>query len=182
MSLKTYSISADTADGAVDSNKINQEIIDDASVNSFSGICINGNNLEIFGASLANETNLDAVIAAHVAVNLSEYKQVKYEAIDLKTGSLIIVGFVYDSKTFSLSANAQSNWNVLKDEEPEFTWPVEISTIDNDTYSLTAANLDAFWNAGKDAIKDHLDSGRAYKKSVYDAVDKAAVDAVVDTR
>ena len=113
---------------------------------------------------------------------LAAYKQNRYNEIDLKTGALIIAGFTYDSKTFSLSINAQTNWNTLKDQESEFTWPVDVTTIDNDTYSLVQANLGAFWTAGKDAVKGHLDSGRTLKKSVFDAADKVAIDAVVDTR
>ena len=113
---------------------------------------------------------------------LADYKQLRYNEIDGKSMVLISAGFTYDSKTFSLSINAQTNWNTLKDEEAEFTWPVDITTIDNDTYSLTQANLDAFWTAARDAVKGHLDSGRAYKKTIYDATDEAGVDAVVDTR
>jgi hypothetical protein len=116
------------------------------------------------------------------SLSLADYKQLRYNEIDAKTNELISPGFVYDSKTFSLSSNAQSNWNVLKDEEAEFTWPVDISTIDSDTYSLSQANLGAFWGAGMTFMKGHLDTGRALKKSVYDAANEAAVDAVVDTR
>lgn len=116
----------------------------------------------------------------------SEYlaykKQERYDEIDYKTGTLIAPGFAYDSYTFSASLAAQSNWNVLKDEEPEFTWPVEVSTIDNNSYDLQQANLDGFWTAGRDAVKGNLDSGRALKKSIFDAIDEAGVDAVVDTR
>jgi len=113
---------------------------------------------------------------------LNEYKRLRYNEIDGKTVAMILPGFVYDTHTFSLSSNAQSNWNILKAQEAEFTWPVEISTIWNDAYILTQANLAAFWTAGKDAVKGHLDSGRTLKKSIYDAVDEATVDLVVDAR
>ena len=114
--------------------------------------------------------------------DLPAYKQVRYDEIDLKTGALILAGFTYDSHIFSASANAQTNWNVLKDEELEFTWPVEISCLNNDVYSLTQAKLDPFWTAGKDFIKGHLDSGRTLKKSIFDVVTRVAGDAVVDNR
>lgn len=120
--------------------------------------------------------------ATQDATDLPALKQMRYGEIDLGTGTLIAAGFTYDSQTFSLSVAAQTNWNTLKDSESEFTWPVEVSTLDNNAYDLTAANLSAFWTAGKDAIKGHLDSGRALKKSVFDAADTAAVDAVVDSR
>lgn len=113
---------------------------------------------------------------------LADYEQLRYNEIDSKTETLIAAGFTYDSQTFSLSVHAQANWNTLKDSETDFTWPVEISTKDNNVYDLTQANLSTFWIAGRDAVKGHLDSGRALKKSVFDAVDEVAVDAVVDTR
>lgn len=113
---------------------------------------------------------------------LPDYKQLRHNEIDGNTKALIGAGFTYDSKTFSASINAQTNWNTLKDQEAEFTWPVNISTLDNDEYSLTAANLDAFWIAARDAIKGHLDSGRTLKKTIFDAANESAVDAVVDSR
>ena len=94
--------------------------------------------------------------------NLPDYKQNRYNEIDLKTQSLIAAGFTYDSQTFSSSANAQSNWNTMHSEEAEFTWPLEISTLDSNTYSLTQANIHAFWTACKDSINGHLDSGMCF--------------------
>ena len=113
---------------------------------------------------------------------LDDYKQFRFNEIDAKTSGLIVAGFTYDSKRFSLSIYAQTNWNVLKDETSEFSWPVEITTLDNDTYSLTEANITAFWTAGRDAVKTLLDSGRALKKSVFDAADESTIDAVSDGR
>jgi len=118
----------------------------------------------------------------NLGISLSLLKTRKIVAIDSNTRSLIAAGFTYDSQTFSLSTNAQANWNNLHNQESEFTWPLDVSTIDHDEYSLIQANLHAFWTAAKDALNGHLDSGRALKKSIFDAADEAAVDAVVDTR
>ena len=115
-------------------------------------------------------------------MNLVINKTAKYVEIDQKTKAFIDVGFTYDSKSFSLSTAAQINWNVLKNTESEFSWPVDISTKDNDTYSLIQVNLSAFWTIVKDTIKGHLDSGRVKKKQVFDAVDQEALDLVVDDR
>jgi len=116
----------------------------------------------------------------------SEYldykKQERYKEIDLRTTQLISVGFTYDSNTFSLSTNAQTNWNNLKNNKVDFIWPVEVSTIDNNVYSLALADIGTFWENEKDAVNGHLDSGRSLKKSIFDAVDETAIDAVVDTR
>ncbi len=115
-------------------------------------------------------------------LTLANYKALRYCEIDLKTTELIGAGFTYDSKTFSLSDHAQSNCNRLLDQEARYTFPVDVTTNDNDTYSLAEANNVAFWTAMRDQLKTHLDSGRALKKSVFDAADEAAVDAVVDSR
>ena len=115
-------------------------------------------------------------------LSLAELKQVRYGEIDRKTGGLIQSGFTFDSKVFSASPPAQFNWNSIKGNKPEFTFPLEISTLDNDTYNLTDVNVSTFWASGRDHVKGHLDSGRALKKSIKDAVDIAAVNAIVDAR
>lgn len=115
-------------------------------------------------------------------LSLADYKSLRYNEIDYKTNVLISQGFTYDAHTFSLSIPAQLTWEGLKANEADFTWPVDVTTLDHDKYSLAQANLTAFWDAGVAAVKSHLDSGRNLKKSVFDAVDEAAVDAVVDAR
>jgi len=114
--------------------------------------------------------------------DLDTQKQTKYNAIDQKTGVLISGGFEYDSITFSASLNAQTNWSAIKNNESEFTFPLEISTKLNYKYSLAQADVSDFWIAGKDFIKEHLDSGRGLKVSVNDATTQTELDAVVDER
>lgn len=113
---------------------------------------------------------------------LSGLKELRYNEIDAKTSMLIQQGFVYDSKTFSLSLPAQTNWHAIKNQPTEFTFPVTVSTIDNSGYDLAQSNVSAFWQAGKDTLKAHIDSGRILKKQIFDAVDIAAVNAIVDNR
>lgn len=116
------------------------------------------------------------------AAGLGALKIKRYAEIDANTSALIAVGFVFEGKTFSLSIPAQINWNTLKSNESDFSWPVEVTKLNNDSYSLLQNKLVSFWITGRDATVAHLDSGRALKKSIFDAADKAAVDAVVDTR
>ena len=92
------------------------------------------------------------------------------------------VGFVFDGATFSLSANAQRNWDSIKTSKADYTFPLDITTMDNDTYSLTNPNVQSFWVAARDAVKTPLDSGRVLKTTIHDAIDIAAVDAVIDNR
>ena len=132
------------------------------------------NNIS-FASTVIVKTTLDGEYLAYK-------KQSRYNQIDYKTRNLIASGFIYDGKTFSLSISAQINWNALQNQTIEFTWPVEISTIDNNKYSLIQANIKAFWVAGKDLVKGHLDSGRNLKVSIIAAIDEIAVDAIIDNR
>lgn len=146
--------------------------------------CPNGDTLNTSAITEIEEnvqTNFNHIFVDS-AMALSDYKDIRYNEIDWKTEQLILAGFVFDSNTFSLSSNAQFNWNNLKVNEADFTWPVVVSTIDSNEYTLTQANLPAFWTAGKDVVKGFLDSGRDLKKQIYDAIDRAQVDAVIDNR
>lgn len=114
--------------------------------------------------------------------DLGDVKEMRYREIDMKTAGLISVGFAYDGANFSLSANAQKNWDSLKTSKNDYSFPLDISTIDNDVYSLTNSNVQSFWVAARDAVKTQLDSGRILKKAIFDATDIPAVDAVIDNR
>ena len=113
---------------------------------------------------------------------LADFKQAQFNAIDYKTGALIGAGFTFDSKQFSLSPTAQINWQAIKGNTSDFTFPLELTTLDNDVYSLTDANVQGFWDAGKATLKGHLDAGRALKKTVFDATTIEEVQAIVDAR
>lgn len=115
-------------------------------------------------------------------MSLDDYKLEKNQVIDHKTQELIGAGFTFDSEVFSLSIPAQINWNTLKNSAADFTWPMDVTTIDDAAYSLSLANLGNFWGTAMITVKTHLDSGRALKASVNAATDKAGVDAVVDSR
>ncbi|HSG29084.1 MAG TPA: hypothetical protein VLA34_11435, partial [Candidatus Krumholzibacterium sp.] len=104
---------------------------------------------------------------------LEVYKSIKNGAIDKRTQELIAEGFSFDGKTFSMSANAQRNWIALRANSDLLTWPVSITTIDDDEYSLSLANLPAFEGAGMAAGAGHYNSGRALKLQVNAATDKA---------
>jgi len=113
---------------------------------------------------------------------IAELKAQRYAEIDGKTGQLIGTGFVFDSKTFSLSIPAQNNWHAIMNQKSQFTDPVAITTMHHDTYLLAIADVEDFWNAGKTAVEGPLKSGRDLKKLIFDAADKAAIDAVIDER
>lgn len=131
---------------------------------------------QIFDSYAWNGTNAVEFIDVETA------RKTRNVQIDGKTKGLIAAGFVFDGKTFSLSESAQRNWLTLDALNLKFTWPVEITTIDDKAYSLTATNRDAFVQAAIDTVKGHLDSGRAIKLVVNVAATPAAAKAIKDNR
>jgi hypothetical protein len=123
-------------------------------------------------------------------LDLNDYKELKYAAIDQRTNELIADGTTFDNgsgaKQFSNSLSAQSNWTNIKAGKEDFNgmglFPLKITTKDNDEFELNYADVDGFWQSVVGTIKTHYDSGRTLKKQIHDAVDKTTVDAVVDNR
>ena len=115
-------------------------------------------------------------------LNLAEYKEHRHNEIDERTSELIENGFLFDGHVFSLSTNARDNWNVIEDHKEMFTFPLEISTKDSNTYSLAEVDVDSFWLTGLGTIKTHYDSGRALKKLVFDAITEQEIELIIDNR
>lgn len=134
----------------------------------------NYDNIVWHGESVSKET-LDADF-------FTFSKLIRYNEIDYKTGTLIAAGFSFADLRFSLSFNAQINWNTLKMAPETFTWPVEITCANNNAYELAQDDLQTFWNAAKNTVKGYLDLGRILKKQVYDATTLEEIEAVTDTR
>ena len=116
--------------------------------------------------------------------NLAEYKTYKYNSIDLRSGELIAQGFVYNAKTFSMSANAQNNLLGTIIKKDVLTYPFAWNTKDNsETYQIAdATDMDAFFMTALGTKKAHQDSGSALKALVTAATTVAEVEAVVDAR
>ena len=118
--------------------------------------------------------------------NLTELKQWRYDQIDARTGELIKQGFQHQGKTFSLSQNAQINILGLDNakDDPAMAYPIKYNTIDDlDSYDVVdAADVHTMYMAALGTKKAHVDSGTALKQQVRDAVDIAAVNAIVDNR
>jgi len=116
---------------------------------------------------------------------LSEKKSIRADEIDNKTAELISNGFVYDSNTFSLSAEAQLNALGIKAlaESGGNITPIDISTKNDSSYTLNnKAALDGWFQAGFGTKKAHLDSGRALKLQIEAATNDSELDAVIDNR
>lgn len=114
----------------------------------------------------------------------AQYKEYRYAEIDSRSGELISEGFVYGGKTFSLSSNAQLNLTGADSARADLTYPVTWNNID-DTDTLDVADATDMHNMYLQALgtkKAHLDSGTALKEQIRNAVDRAAMEAVVDNR
>jgi hypothetical protein len=137
---------------------------------------------ELTGADL---TEFDTICDNHN--DLDDYKAIKIEAINARTGALIAGGSVtFDSVIFSLSPNAQMNaTNIYFGQAAYDTagmFPMRISTKADTDYSLTLANVDGYYFAIVAAKQAELDAGAVLRNLVHAAVDKAGVDAVADNR
>lgn len=77
MVVKSYTISTAFTNGAVNTNALQLEISESATVTGFSGLTIEGDNLNVLGTSLPNAEALDAIITAHNAASAGAKDYVK---------------------------------------------------------------------------------------------------------
>jgi hypothetical protein len=70
--LKTYSITSDITAQTIESDRLYDEIVIDNSITGFEGITRLGDNFNIHGTSINNESSLDAVILNHSGIAYSE--------------------------------------------------------------------------------------------------------------
>ncbi|MCA9497098.1 MAG: DUF4376 domain-containing protein [Nanoarchaeota archaeon] len=129
---------------------------------------------------------MEKVTAKYDLTDLNSFKDYLFNKIDAKTQSIIAQGFAFDGNTFSLSLAAQSNWTNIKTNKVDFAaaglFPLQISTIDNNTYMLSEANVENFWSAGLVAVKGAYTSGADIKKLVFDATTIEELELIEDNR
>jgi len=63
--LKTYSISNDITGGTVKLDQLHTEIASTSHVASFDGLRADGDDLQVLGDTLDNETSLDTLVQDH---------------------------------------------------------------------------------------------------------------------
>jgi hypothetical protein len=122
----------------------------------------------------------------YTELSLENYKFLKNNTIDNRTGELINLGYNFATKQFSLSANAQTNILALDHtkDDPALIYPIEYNTIDDmDSFSIPdSTTLHNMYLTALTTKKGVIDSGTALKDSVRLATDEAGVDAVIDNR
>jgi hypothetical protein len=121
------------------------------------------------------------------SVSLVDYKTLRYNEIDRKTGELISLGFEYPASSgniFSFSENAQSNLLGAYSARDLMTYPFEWSTKDDSlVYSIAdATEMSNFFMTALATKKARQDSGTALKIQINSAADRSAVDAIIDNR
>ena len=120
------------------------------------------------------------------ALDLNGYKDYRFTEIDSKTEEKIKLGFSYQSKVFSLSANAQTNILALDNtrNDPAMTYPVGYSTLDDSEHYdvLDATDLHNMYLTALATKKAWVDSGTTLKDTVRAATTYTEVQAVIDNR
>jgi hypothetical protein len=120
-------------------------------------------------------------------LTLPNYKLLRFDEIDRKTGELISEGFEYppaSGNIFSFSTNAQSNLLGTYSAKDLLTYPFGWSTKDDHlVYQIAdSAEMSNFFLTALATKKAWQDSGTALKQAVEAAIDEAEVDAVIDNR
>ncbi len=118
--------------------------------------------------------------------HLAAHKAEKCLAIDARTDALIAAGFVYSSKTFSLSDAAQNRLMGIHQvrDDAATTYPIRWNTLDDgDVLELAdSAAVHSFYLQALGTYRAHVDGGTALKDQVRAAATIAEVDAVTDSR
>ena len=183
--VKTYNINTDVIRGKINHTRLEMEIRASEYIVGFVDISSNQSEIKILGTSITDEPALDALILNHTHETLAELKARRNAEIDTKTGELISYGFTYDSIQFSLSELAQLNWIGLKQADVNnlITYPFNISTKDDDEYSLaSSSDVTSFYIAGLGTKITLLAGGRSIKLQIKNAADETAVNSILDNR
>lgn len=114
-------------------------------------------------------------------MTIEQAKQEKFGLIDTKTQELIFQGFVFAGLKWSLSINAQINWNNIP-QMPEFAFPLNMQDMDGTNYVLSYEERMNFYYTAMAAKNTHLQSGNALKKQILQLTTIEEVISFLDPR
>lgn len=139
------------------------------------------------GSQVIVESNILYNDGTPKQLTLPNYKLLRFNEIDRRTGELIGGGFEYppaSGNVFSFSANAQSNLLGTYSAKELLTYPFNWSLKDDSAiYPIAdATEMANFFLTALATKKAHQDSGTTLKQAVESATDEAGVDAVIDNR
>ncbi len=114
---------------------------------------------------------------------LDEFKRSRMRDINQRTDEVLARGFTYSGVNVSLTVHAQLRYEVLRATTGLFSSAI-IEAADDMSPALTLGSfgMAAFSDAQRAYVKSIHDAANVLKKSIRDAADYAAVEAVVDTR
>ena len=114
--------------------------------------------------------------------HFSVEQSMRLALVATKTEALIVEhGFVFAGHTFDLDESSQTKWLALRTLKPDLTFPLEISPRVG-VYSLQAADLDAFLQAGLSVVMSYKSSGRSLRLSLEAASTMQDMIDIVDDR
>lgn len=108
---------------------------------------------------------------------LDEYKKHLIDLQDKKTENLILSGFTFDGNSFSLSFNAQINWNNLLNI-PQVMFPLNLSTKDDNIYILNFSNVQNFYFTALGRKNECLQLGNEVKKRINESTTNEELDLI----
>lgn len=118
---------------------------------------------------------------ADLIETLLEAKNVKKTEIDLKTQSLIYLGFEFAGLRWSMSNSAQTNWTNLP-LLPEMVFPINLYSQEDKLYVLALENrMDFYMSAVAEKMK-YLQSGSELKAQIEALTDIDTILNFIDTR
>jgi len=117
-------------------------------------------------------------------LTLDEYKSQRYSEIDAKTSELILQGYTYATILFSFSENAQRNLLGEFAAKDSLSYPFNWNSKDDlSTYVIQdATDMTNLFLTALGSKKSHQDSGTTLKVLIREAVNEAAVKAIIDNR
>ena len=120
-------------------------------------------------------------------LTLPNYKRLRFDEIDRKTGELISQGFEYpplSGNIFSFSVNAQSNLLGTYSAKDLLQYPFSWSLKDDSAVYQIAniAEMSNFFMTALGTKKAWQDSGTVLKQEIENAQTEAEVDAIIDNR
>lgn len=122
----------------------------------------------------------------HDGLSLDELKDIRKSLIDHRSAELIAEGFDYTGVKFSMSTNAQANnLGLHKDKDAaHLTYPFVYASKDNKQFVTinNSSEMNSMYLSAFSHKMSILGAGNVLKQSIHNAVDKAAVDAIVDNR
>jgi hypothetical protein len=115
------------------------------------------------------------------ADTLEEAKEMKIAQIDSRTQELIFEGFSFAGLHWSLSINAQINWNNLP-QLPQTVFPLAIQDMNGVDYDLEFSQRMDFYYTAVAVKNSHLQSGNVLKREVSDMQTIQEISNFVDPR